>query len=103
MKLKLVPDPTFKAKVEIPVPGGSADIECEFKYRSKSDVAVWHDELVKSEASDPDALMTFLVSWNLDDEFNAENVAALCAAYPRAAHSIMLKYARELGGVREGN
>ena len=103
MKLKLAPDPTFKATVEIPVPGGSAELVCEFKYRSKPDIAAWHEELVKSDAGDPALLMTCLVGWDLEDEFNAENVEKLCAAYPRAAHSIAVKYARELGGVREGN
>lgn len=106
-KLKLNPDPTFTAKVAVPVPGGEAEVKMTFKYRSRAEREEWQkqNEAAAEEgtASDVALIMSIATGWDLDDEFNEENVARLCDAYPRAAGAIAIKYARELVGVREGN
>lgn len=100
-RLKLNPDPTFLAKVEVPVPGGTADIACTFKYRDRAQAKAWHE--ARLEAEDVDVLLDVLVAWDLDDELNRENVERLCNAYPGASLAILHRYARELNGIRQGN
>lgn len=100
-RLKLNPDPTFKAKVAVPVPGGTADVEFTFKYRDGNAVRAWIE--ATKEASDVDVVLDMAVAWDLDDELNRENVERLCTNYPGAAREITLRYLRELAGIRQGN
>lgn len=100
-KLKLTPDPTFKAKVAVPIPGGTADVVFEFQYRDRKALTAWFDD--NREASDVDTLMDVVVGWDLDDAFNRDNVERLCNAYPGAAREVLAQYARELSGIRQGN
>ncbi|HEY1138774.1 MAG TPA: phage tail assembly chaperone [Lysobacter sp.] len=100
-RLKLNPDPTFKAKVAVPVPGGSADIECTFKYRDRDQMKAWIDET--AESADVDVLMDSLVAWDLEDTFDRDNVERLCTKFPGAAREIVHRYLRELSGIRQGN
>ncbi|MBV7475398.1 phage tail assembly chaperone [Pseudoxanthomonas sp. PXM05] len=105
-RLKLNPDPTFKSKVGVPVPGGrTAEVEFTFKYRSKSDLATWHDEVREMPADTPETelLRSFVLGWDLDDEFNDDNMRRLCDAYPGAAAAAMDVYLHESWGARRGN
>lgn len=105
-RLKLNPEPTFKAKVGIPVPGGrSADVEFTFTYRGKAELSKWHDEVqdLPKDASEATLLRTFVVGWDLDDEFGDDNIRRLCDAYPGAAAAAMDVYLRESWGARRGN
>lgn len=101
-KLKLNPDPTFKTKVGIPVPGvGKAPVEFTFKHRTADQLAKWGNEV--REASDPETIMDCVVAWDLDDEFNAANVKLFCNNYPGAAYAIVTDYMAELRGARAKN
>lgn len=101
-KLKLNPDPTFQAKVGIPVPGAAtADVGFTFKYRDRDVLQKWIEDT--REAKDADCVSDCVLGWDLDDEFNAENVDRLCRSYPGAAREIVGKYIRELAGIRQGN
>lgn len=100
-RLKLNPDATFKAKVAVPVPGGTADVLCEFKYRDAKALRAY-SEAHKDDA-DVDAILACVVGWDLDDAFDADSVEQLCNAYPGAAFAILSRYHRELLGIREGN
>lgn len=105
-RLKLNPEPTFKAKVGVPVPGGrTAEVEFTFQYRSKSELAKWHDEVREfpQDVAEATLLRTFVLGWDLDDEFNDENIRRLCDAYPGAASAAMDVYLRESWGARRGN
>jgi len=102
-RLSLNPAPTFKAKVGIPVPGADpAPVECTFKYRTRTELTAWLKDSDPKQA-DPDLLMDLLLGWDLDDTFNAENVARLCDAYPGAGLAIYGAYLTELRGVRAKN
>ena len=100
-KLKLNPDPTFRKGVEVPVPGGSAEINCEFKYRDRDEVEAWWTK--NENASAAEVVLDCVVSWDLDDELTAENVKLLCKRYPQAGHQIIHQYLRDLAGIRQGN
>lgn len=100
-KLKLTPDPTFKAIVGIPVPGGEpAPVEFTFKYRTQSDMDAWVNDPAKTNL---DAAKDCIIDWDLDDECNADNIALLCDRYGGAVQAILSSYIKELRGARAKN
>mgnify|MGYP001562522192 CR=1 FL=1 len=102
VKITLVPDPTFPAKVEIPVPGGNAgDVEFKFKTRSRDEFDAFVSGL--EGRKDLDVIMDIASGWDMPDEFNEKTVAALCQKYLSAPKAIIDKYFAELTGVRLGN
>lgn len=101
-RLKLNPDPTFSAKVGIPVPGAAAaDVGFTFKYRDRDALRQWIDDT--RDAEDVACVADCVVGWDLEDEFSRDNVERLCRAYPGAAREIVGRYVRELAGIRQGN
>lgn len=100
-RLKLNPDPTFKSKVAVPVPGGTAEVECVFTYRDRKAAQAWME--AGKDAADVDALLGCMEGWDLDDEFSRDSVQKLCDTYPGAANAIIGRYLRELAGIRQGN
>lgn len=105
-RLKLNPEPTFKSKVGVPVPGGrTAEVEFTFRYRSKSELKKWNDEIAEApkDADEAALFRTFVVAWDLEDEFSDENIRRLCDAYPGAASAAVDVYLRESWGARRGN
>lgn len=99
---KLIPDPTFKAQVQIPVHGGqTAPVEFTFKHRTREQL----DEFFKSvgDRSVEESILDAAVSWSLDDEFTAENIKLLCDNYMGAASAIASAYTKELLQNRQGN
>lgn len=101
-KLSLTANPTFKAKVGIPVPGGApVDVEMEFKHRPRPEFAEWLKALEgKNRVT---AVMECVKSWELDDPFNEESVTKLNDNYMGAANAIVDKYLKEISGARQGN
>ncbi len=103
-KLKLNPDPTFKTKVGIPVPGvGKAPVEFTFKHRTGEQLAKWGSELESGKFSDAETILDCVTGWDLDDEFSAPNVKLFCNNYPGAAYAIVTEYMAELRGARAKN
>ena len=102
-KFKLNPDPTFKAKVGIPVPGVAEPVEVEFtfKYRTRSDVTAWHEAI--KDKQDHEIIIDCVTAWELTDDYTAENVKRLCDNYPSAGAEIAVAYLRELAGIRSKN
>ena len=101
-KLSLQPNPTFKAKVGIPVPGADpAEVEFTFKHRSRTEITAWVD--VVADKSDAEAVLDMATAWDLDDAFTSENLARLCDQYAGAGAAIFAGYLRELRGVRAKN
>lgn len=101
-KLKLVANPTFKAKVGIPVAGGATvDVEMTFKHRTKSAL----DQFIRSRdgVSDSDALMEMVEGWELEDAFNKENVELLLENYIGTALATYRVYIDELVKAKLGN
>ena len=100
-KLKLNPEPTFKAAVNIPVAGAdAASVEFTFKHRTRAQLAEWLDQ---KDRDDTESVMGCAMAWDLDDEFNAENVARLCENYVGSAYAVITAYLGELRGARVKN
>jgi len=101
-KLKLQPDPTFKAKVAIPV-AGADDVSVEFTFRHRT-----RDELKKfidasGERDDVDTLLELATGWELADAFSKDNVQLLVDNYIAAGRSVFDKYIDELAKGRAKN
>lgn len=103
-KLKLNPEPTFKAKVGIPVPGARpVDVEFTFKYRTREQMLEFFERDGADDEKDEQTLAHVVVGWDLDDEFTPENVARLCNNYPGAGKAIFARYLEESSGARAKN
>jgi len=101
-KLQLVAAPTFKFKVGIPVAGGeSVDVVMEFKHRTKSGL----DEFIRARdgKTDNESFMEMVIGWDLDDEFNAENVDLLLENYIGTALATYKTYIDQLVQARLKN
>ena len=101
-KLSLVANPTFKAKVGVPVAGGeSIDTVFTFKHRTKDDL----DEFIKTRAdkSDAESFLDMVSGWDLQDEFTPENVETLLQNYIGTGLAAFRVYIDELIGARVKN
>jgi hypothetical protein len=99
--LRLQPNPTFTAQVQIPVAGGEPEpVQFEFKHRTRDETR----ELVeRKELTDDELVMAVACGWGLVEEFNAKNVHTLLQSYQAAAGAIYSTYLAQLSGVRLGN
>lgn len=101
-KLKLKADPTFKAKVAIPVAGAEpAEVEFTFKHRTREDLEAFIQ--ASAARSDADTVMEMASGWELADAFTKENVELLAANYIAAPRAVFDKYVEELVKARLGN
>ncbi len=101
-KLKLVPDPTFKAKVPIAIAGGPAvDVEFTFKHRTRTAL----EEFVKAQEGKPwtDTIMDCVTAWDLDEPFTKANVETLLENYMGSGPNIYLAYMEELAQAKQKN
>lgn len=94
-KLTLTASPTFKAVVLIPVPGSKpAPVEFKFNGKTKDGFKQFLESM--SDMEDIDAIMEAAGGWDLEDAFNAENVAKMLQNYIGSARAILEKYINEL-------
>ena len=101
-KIKLDADPTFACDVNIPVPGnGTTPVKFTFKHRTRKGVVEWLEQ--DKEANDVAMVEAVATGWELDDTFNAENIAKLCDNYAGAGFAIVQTYLEELRGARAKN
>lgn len=102
-KLKLQPDPSFKAKVAISVPGAEpANVVFTFKHRTRQEM----DRFLKSVsdmADDVEMVMALATGWELADDFTEENVRTLVDSYISAPAAIFEAYLAQLTGNRAKN
>lgn len=87
--LKLAPNPTFKAKVGIPVPGQKSDVQVEFEFRYMTREE-W-EQLIHSRESmtDDQAAAEVVVGWSgVDEPFGPDAMAKLLKFYPTAGTAI---------------
>jgi hypothetical protein len=101
-KLQLKLSPTFKAHVDIPVPGARpAKVEFTFKARDREELADW---LAKLDGKKTDeAVLEIASGWDLEDAFDQANVEVLLRTYIGAWQAIYQKYLDELMGARAKN
>ena len=101
-KFSLDPNPTFKAKVQIPIPGGDdVPVEFTFKHRTRDDVKAFIDTI--DGRSDVDLILDIAEGWELADAFNRDSVEKLTQNYHGSASSVFETYIEELGKARKGN
>lgn len=100
--LKITPDPTFKADVEITVPGQDkpGTIPLTFKYRGRDEfkkfvntfLDITDEEVFLKKEPDFKFFMEFVVGWGLEEDFNKKNVGIFMNNYPAAFLEILSKY-----------
>lgn len=101
--LKLKADPTFKAKVAIPVPGQKAvEITVEFRHMTREEFQSWANPA--EPRGDIETVMQIACGWDgVDAAFSRENVALLLENYHGASWAIGERYGKELNVARLGN
>lgn len=95
-------NPTFKAKVGIPVAGGEPVIvEFTFKHRTKDAL----DEFCKTrtDKSDAESILDMATEWEQDEDFNAENIEVMCQNYIASPIEIYRAYLAELNKAKVKN
>lgn len=103
-KLSLTANPTFKAKVGIPVPGAKpVEVEFTFKHKNRDQIKAWSAAAEDSDRTNGDGILDIALGWELDDEFTVENANRLCNEYMGAAAAIFSTYLDELRGSRAKN
>jgi Phage tail assembly chaperone len=105
---------SFKRVINIDMLDGTkGSIECEFKYRTRTEFGKFLDGIFESAGVKPvdpdekvviaevmektrdtnaDYLIQVLEGWNLDDDLTKANLQQLCDEFPGAANSIMEAY-----------
>lgn len=108
-KFVLTPNPTFKATVPMPVPGaGYVDVQFTFKHRGRAALLEFMESAAKDDSAgstqkDTDMAMQIATGWDLEDEFNRENIERLVDNFPGSARAMFQGYVGELMRAREGN
>jgi tail assembly chaperone len=89
MTLKLTADPTFEAKVVIPLPGGSRSdpVGFTFKHMTMSQLKAFVAEVGEGKP-DVEVVGAIVAGWDLADAFNSENVKTLLNNYAKAGEAI---------------
>lgn len=131
IKLSLAVPETVKHTITLILPSGDeADLSIDYIYRDKREFAVYldeqtkkaekiesdnkkksdksakrtrsqvHDETMKENVSE---VLAIARGWDLDDDFNAQNIEAFENKYPGALISIVQGYFSALQGVRIKN
>lgn len=101
-KLKLVAEPTFKAKVGIPVIGGEpVPVEFVFKHRTKTALTEWLK--TRDGKAEVDILLDMVEGWDLEDAFNRDNALLLVENYHGAALVALQTYVEQLAQAKLGN
>lgn len=101
-KLTLKANPTFDAKVDIPVAGGkSIPVVMTFKHRTKTALAEFTTS--RADKTDEESFLDMVQGWDLEDEFTPENVGYLLENYIGAAVATYRAYVDELTKAKEKN
>ena len=101
-KLKLQPEPTFKAKARIPVPGAAPEpVEFTFRWRDRDELQAF----IEASVGRPDAetLLEIADGWDLSDPWERASVEQLVRKFIGAPRAIFDAYVNELTGAREKN
>lgn len=93
---KITPNPTFKAKVSIPLPG-EADAKIEIEFRHFDREGIVEIEKNTSGKRKEEVIMMIACGWSgVDADFNSENVLTLIKNYHAAYDSIISAFWEEL-------
>lgn len=101
-KFKLKPDPTFKRKVGLTTHDGKVvEVEFTFKHRTRDAVKKLEEEV--KGLDDVQVIQLVADGWELEDEFNVDNLRELADNYLAASIEVFHEYVRALNGARLGN
>ena len=101
-KLSLTAKPTFVANVPIPIPGAPPVlVEMTFKGRTREQFREFVAGLVGKD--DVQVVMDICSGWDLEDAFDAANVAVLTDNYMGAANAVVDVYFQQLTQARLKN
>lgn len=106
--LKLNLDPSFTADVQVTVPGQTepGTVKLTLKYMNRSNYLLFLDSLKEKKGKtvpQDQALLDFVLGWDLAEEFNLENVKIFLDNYPCAFHDIFQQYSQLLMNSRIKN
>jgi hypothetical protein len=108
-KIKLIPDPTFTAKVKVPVPGkGEVDVDFTFKHRDRDEMRAFVERVnlpadAEGAMTDPQLVMECASGWELADTFSEANVKEFCRHYIGGPTAVFETYVSEIAGARLKN
>lgn len=101
---KLQPNPTFKSKVALSVPGSDKPITVgiTFKHLSRPQIKDYFAAL--DGKTDAEALGEVITGWDdIDGEFSQDNLQALLDNYPTAGGELFEAFRRDLMESRRKN
>lgn len=100
---KLQAEPTFWAKVLIPVTGGDPQpIEVEYRHRTVDDLQAFAQAM--RERAPLDVCVDMLVSWrDVEVEFSRDALERLLQNYPLAADTFATSYLAAFRDAKRGN
>lgn len=103
--LKIKANPTFKAKVKIPVPGGEkVEIEVEFKHMTRAQLEQFLTGEDAKGRKDEETVLAICAGWSgVDAEFSRDALADLFQNFHGSARAIVETYIIELTQARLGN
>jgi hypothetical protein len=111
-KFKLIPSPTFKAKVMLPQSGEAelVPLEFTFKHRTRDELKEFLERSATVDqqggadhASDVNSILSMAEGWELADPFNEESLATLVQNHISAPQLILETYLSELTKARAKN
>lgn len=100
-KLKLNPNPTFHLKVSIPVAGQEQSEDVVFTVKALPQSKL--DELTGEGILYGDFVQKIVVGWDIEAEFNQDNLMILLDNYPASGRLIFECYGKEIFKVAEKN
>jgi hypothetical protein len=101
-KFVLTASPTFKAKVAIPIPGGSPEIvEFTFRRRTKEAYLEWAKDM--AEKDDVDLILEVASGWELEDPFDADSLEKLTQNYIGSGRAVLETYINQQTNAKLGN
>lgn len=99
-KLKIGALPDFKLNVPFLLPDGrDCDINFIVRHKKSSEV----EELFDKGANNLEFINFLCTGWDLEEEFNDENILELCALYPSIPLMLPQEYFKALAGYRAKN
>jgi len=102
IKFVLSAQPTFKAKVALPVAGSEpAMVEFTFKHRNKDEFQDWVKEL--GEKDDVDLILEVASAWELAEPFDRDSLETLTQDHMGSARAVLEKYISEQTNAKLGN
>lgn len=98
---KIDGDPTFKATVQIPAPGGIRPLDVTFKWLERDAFSAYCKD--GKERGDAQFLAGLIERWEADGASDEAGIARLLNKFPQAGRALFETYQKELLGVEAKN